>query len=427
MIEPLASGVDPADTVTSVAAGVSSTQPYSGPAAGERADAGIGIARLVIGDIVGATTLLEPLGFTITTGVDPVTGRQYGLAVSETTTERSWGVYLVDLSAPLGLCVAVPHPRSDRHCEQLALRLWRAVPGSLLAMAAVHRRAANGTADHSRNTESVFHHLWTSVLGPRGVPQAQIHGFADARATEEVVVSTGAGPVTPAAVRIADEITATGLNTTRNWDGTANPNLDATTNEQGIAADANGWVWVHIELNRTVRDTTALWQPAIDAIAAANPTLLAYDRPSPGGSGHFPRPVGTANTTGTSRYFAREDHIHRGATDTHVHPVPVVRFAPAALTGNATITVDASLGDYVRIILDDDRRLAAPINGSDGQRIFIEALASGAARHLTLDPAMVLSTGITSPITIASGTRWFGGMVYLSTVGWVIIFSAEHG
>ena len=54
-----------------------------------------------------------------------------GRAVSETTpSPRAWGLYLVDLSKPLGLCIAVPHPKSDANCEQLALRLWRAVPGS---------------------------------------------------------------------------------------------------------------------------------------------------------------------------------------------------------------------------------------------------------------------------------------------------------
>jgi hypothetical protein len=156
----------------------------------------------------------------------------------------------------------------------------------MLAMAAVHRHAVvtgtmpAETADHSHNTDSVFHHLWTNVLGPRGVPQVQIHGFADVRAPDQqVVVSTGAGPITPAAVRIAAGIGATGLRTTRNWEGTANTNLDATTNEQGIAAATNGWIWVHVEHNRTVRDDTTLWQPAIDAFAAANTPLLAYDRP----------------------------------------------------------------------------------------------------------------------------------------------------
>jgi hypothetical protein len=331
-------GVDPAITVTSVAQGVTKTQSFTPPTPDERTNAGRGLARLAIGDIAGAAPELGPIGFTVTDDTDPATGRRYALAVSETDTPRAWGVYLVDLSEPLRLCVAVPHPKSDAICEQLALRLWRAVPGSMLAMAAVHRRASSETADHAHNTATVFHHLWTGVLGPRGVPQIQIHGFDDDRAPERIVVSTGAGPVTPAAVRIADEIAAIEPSTTRSWDDTADRDLRARTNVQGIAADTNGWIWVHIEHNRTVRDTPALWEPAVDAVAAANPSLLAYDRPSPGGPDHFPKPVGASNTSGTSRYFAREDHRHRGATDVHTHPEPAVRFAPVDLLDQPAIT-----------------------------------------------------------------------------------------
>jgi hypothetical protein len=415
---------DPAVTVTSVAAGVSKDQAYIAPTDAERLDAGIGLARLAIGDLDGAADLLGPLGFTVTTDVDPATGRRYALAVSETQTPRAWGLYLVDLTRPLGLCVAVPHPKSDALCEQLALRLWRATPGAMLAMAAVHRGAADGTADHSQNTESVFHHLWTDVIGPRGVPQVQVHGFADATAPEQVVVSTGSGPVTPAAVRISDEIQATGLVTTRSWDGTADFDLRATGNEQGIAANTNGWVWVHVEHNRTVRDTPALWEPAIDGIAAADPPLLAYDRPSPGGTGHLPKSVGTANTTGASRFFAREDHVHRGATATHTHAQPLTRFAPVTLTDAATVSIDASRGDYFRVGLLGSRTLAVPTNGADGQRILVEALAAAGRRTLTLDAAYVHSTGIASAISIPSGKRWFGQLVKVQALGWVVIASA---
>jgi hypothetical protein len=422
------SGVDPGTTVTSVAQGVSRSQSFTPPAARERTEAGLGLARLAIGDIAGAVAVLGPLGFAVTDDRDPATGRRYAMAVSATD-PRAWGVYLVGLSEPLRLCVAVPHPKSDAGCEQLALRLWRAVPGSMLAMAAVHRDAAvgtGGTADHAHTTASVFHHLWTGVLGPRGVPQIQIHGFDDATAPEQVAVSTGAGPVTPAAVRIADEIAATGLTTTRGWDGTVDPDLLARTNVQTVAADANDWVWVHVEHNRTVRDTPTLWQPAVDAVAAANPALLAYDRPSPGGPGHFPRPIGAANTTGTSRYFAREDHRHRGATDVHSHPEATVRFAPVGLADRSTITADASRGDYFRVHLRGDRTLEAPTGGTDGQRVVIEALASGGQRDLTLGGSIALSAGMAATVTIPAGKRWFGEMVHVSGLGWVVILSAAQ-
>jgi hypothetical protein len=110
--------IDPAPVVTTVAERVSETQPYISPTTAERVDAGIGLARLAIGDLAGAATLLGLLGFTITNDLDPETGRRYAMALSETKpSQRAWGLYLVDLSKPLGLCIAVPHPKSMRNAS----------------------------------------------------------------------------------------------------------------------------------------------------------------------------------------------------------------------------------------------------------------------------------------------------------------------
>jgi hypothetical protein len=413
--------VDPGETLGSVIEKVNPQNPYADPTAAEREAAGGGFARLVIGELTGAAEQLEPLGFAVTEAVDSVTGRRFAMALSEITgaTRRRWGVYLVDLSAPLGLCVAVPHPKFDQDCELLALRLWRAVPGSMLAMATVHRNADGGDADPAHNPESVFQHLWTKVLGPRGVPQVQIHGFADDRAPEEVAVSTGVGQVSPAAVRIADGIEGTGRDTTRSWVGTTlDPDLRATKNVQGIAASANDWVWVHVEHARSVRDDAAKWEPSIDAVAAANPTALVYDRPAPGGSAR-PRPVGAASATGTSGYFAREDHVHAAAA-------AEARAAPVTVADSATITIDAARGDYFRVAVDGDRMLAAPENGTDGQRILVEVTATGADQTLSLDPSVLLCAGIPVPITIPAGKSWFGWLIDLGAAGWILSAAATQ-
>jgi len=263
--------VDPEALVLSVAARLAEDQPYADPSPAERDLGATGLTRLAGGDLGGAALLLEPLGFTLERGIDAASGKPFALAVAETdaTTQRRWGLYLVDLSAPPRLSVAVPHPRSDAHTEELGFRLWRAVPGSVLAMATVHRDAVAGTADHARATGTLFHRLWTGVLGPYGVPQVQPHGFADVTAPEQVAVSTGTGLLTAVAVAVADAIAATGLVTTRAWDGTAGVGLRATRNAQGIAATAAGWVWLHVEHSRSVRDDPARWHPAVDAVAAA--------------------------------------------------------------------------------------------------------------------------------------------------------------
>jgi hypothetical protein len=41
-----------------------------------------------------------------------------------------------------------------------------------------------------------------------------------------------------------------------------------------------------------------------------------------------------------------------------------------------------------------------------------------------LHVSILLSIGITSPIAIPFGKRWFGDMVYVNAIGWMIIVSA---
>lgn len=379
---------DPAETVAEVVGHVDAGQDYVPPTEGERAAAVAGLAKLVLRDVPGARELLVPLGFTVERRVDPVTGRAYGVALSavtaESATTRPWGLYLVDWSAPLALGLAVPHPHSDAFCEELALRGWRDNPGSLLALAAVHRDAVDKTADHAHNTESVFHHLWTSYLGPRVIPQVQIHGFDNNTAPgQDVVVATGIGPATSAAVRLADELSATGLVTTRSWDGSADRDLRATTNVQGIAAAASGWVWIHVEHSRRVRENQELWVPAVDALTAANVPLLALDRSEP-------------------------DSV-------------------VILADQPQIRIDAAQGRAFRVALAGNRTLAFPTHGRDGQRITVEAMAVDSTPTLRLAPAFATVEGVPRTIEVAAGKRWFGTLLRVDGLGWLVIGSAVQG
>ena len=414
---------DPAVTVTSVAAGVSKDQAYVAPTDAERLDAGIGLARLAIGDLDGAAELLGPLGFTVTTDVDPATGRRYALAVSETQTPRAWGLYLVDLTRPLGLCVAVPHPKSDALCEQLALRLWRATPGAMLAMAAVHRDAAEDTADHSQNTESVFHHLWTDVIGPRGAPQVQVHGFADATAPEQVVVSTGRGSVTPAAVRISDEIQATGLVTTRSWtvqqiSTCARPTTSRASRPTPTAGSG---------CTSSTTGRSATHQPCGSPPSTASPRRTPHCSPTTGR-------LRAARGTSPSRWVRRTPQARRGSLRARItHTVARRRHTPTRSRS------PVRPGHPDRRGHGQHRRLARrllpgpPSRQPDArrthqrcrrQRVLVEALADAGRRTLTLDASYVRSTGIASAISIPSGKRWFGQLVNVQALGWVVIASA---
>lgn len=76
--------------------------------------------------------------------------------------------------------------------------------------------------------------------------------------------------------------------------------------------------------------------------------------------------------------------------------------APHNIPYAATITPNAATGALFRITAPGDVTLNSPINGTDGQAVIVEVLASGGPRLITL------AGGVIDPIAIPSGSRWTG-------------------
>jgi hypothetical protein len=85
---------------------------------------------------------------------------------------------------------------------------------------------------------------------------------------------------------------------------------------------------------------------------------------------------------------------------------------PITLTYATTITPDAATGALFRVVATGNLTLNDPTGGVDGQWVRVEITASGASRTLTL-------AGITPTVTIASGARWAGDLVYDGTDWWL--------
>jgi len=85
---------------------------------------------------------------------------------------------------------------------------------------------------------------------------------------------------------------------------------------------------------------------------------------------------------------------------------------PISIAYAATITPNASQGSLFRCTATGPITLADPTGGVDGQVVRIEITASGADRVLTL-------TSIATTITITSGSKWAGELVYDGTDWWV--------
>lgn len=106
---------------------------------------------------------------------------------------------------------------------------------------------------------------------------------------------------------------------------------------------------------------------------------------------------------------------------THTHSPTIVAIGNVGNGG--TLTADLSAGTIHRATATGAGfTLAVPTNPVDGAQINVEVLAS-TSTSMTVHASILLTTGITTPIAIASGKRWFGGLRYVTGVGWFLLAS----
>jgi hypothetical protein len=98
----------------------------------------------------------------------------------------------------------------------------------------------------------------------------------------------------------------------------------------------------------------------------------------------------------------------------------------AAITSAATLTPDADAlghqGTHRVDTLTHSPALAVPTGGVDGQQVALEWTASAATRTVTINASILLTTGITNTVAIATGKCWFAILRRKGTV-WRIVAS----
>lgn len=211
---------------------------------------------------------LAPLGYMGKVMEDPTSRKQYALITpsEQAPAEQAWGTYLIDTSKPIRYAITAPHPRSDIKSEVIAFKLWQQTDGVLLMLAGAQRRSADGLANVTRQSNSLFHQL-SMMLAAQGIPQVQLHGFADASAPQhDVIVSSGATSPTAAIERTATYMKAAGLRVATNLEKDGVKGLFGRLNIQGKAAKQYGTPFMHVEMSFSTRMSEEAVQKVIDAI-----------------------------------------------------------------------------------------------------------------------------------------------------------------
>lgn len=294
--------IDVAALVEENRAGLTADHPYTDPTPEEVAAMKAAATAILLGN-----DPVVPDGAEVLHGWDDNARRAVTVLRSVPGNGEYWGLWAFPDRAHLSGIVEAPHPVFDSGSDDIAARVWAGSPaGTVLAVAGSHRTNPDGTnpRDVCKNTNSMWHKLTTFIAKP-GLPELQLHGFADDNLPGVgTVVSPGSSPLSAGTVRLEAFIAAAGVPTARQWDGSATK-LIGMLNAQGDAASLRGNPFAHLEVSKTTRDAPgALIQAIVGSgyLAGGHGALVTND---------FPKPVGSTNSRGESPTAARADHTHR--------------------------------------------------------------------------------------------------------------------
>jgi hypothetical protein len=258
------------------------------------------------GQVDQAAALASEAGYEVVRFVDRQSRHEYLVLredLKSVKQPRGWGAYLLNPNSEVPAIVEVPHPLDDANTATVgALVFAEGARGLLIA------GAQRDKADVPDLVDSVFHQIHVAWTGPWGKVAAwQIHGFAIEKHpfpdNAKAILSTGGGEVIDEIVTLNDQLTERGIDgyafnrlkaedevnqrINNGQPGVRFSSLAATKNEQGRHLRSIGGAFVHVELERAVRNDADQRRVAAEAIATSivssagilpNPTRTARDQ-----------------------------------------------------------------------------------------------------------------------------------------------------
>lgn len=128
-------------------------------------------------------------------------------------------------------------------------------------------------------------------------------------------------------------------------------------------------------------------------------------------------PTPSSGTHPTTKTYV-DDGLATKAATSHAH---LVLNAPLALTYAASLTPDASQGNYRVVTATGDLTLNPPTSPADGQMLRLRVIASAAQRTVTFAAGFRRPSSIASTLVIASGKRGDVGLLYETADGWTVL------
>ena len=223
-----------------------------------------GVRAAQDGDPRRAAELVDPLAYGVRAVVDSVTDRRLYLFEerrSDGSRPHGWGLYVIAAGASRPLLVEVSHPLHDINTPQVGVVAFQHGHAAGLLVAGTHRYANDdGSSDVAHEDRTMFAAVNRALVGRRETV-LQPHGFDDAGPSKDsggigdsdVVVSAGTAPPPPAVDAVTAALRGEGFAVCE-YDGDRCADLGGTRNVQGECCRQVGATFVHLELDRAVRD-----------------------------------------------------------------------------------------------------------------------------------------------------------------------------
>jgi len=232
------------------------------------------------GDLDQAKRLAADLDYQVRGVTDAPTGRLLYLFEEQRAEDGSWphgwGLYVVAAHPARPLMIEVPHPVYDINTPEVGVAAFRHGDAEALLIAGAHRYAnADGSSDVAHEVDTMFARVNQALVDDRHVV-LQPHGFNDEGSDStdygDVVVSAGTAAPPPAVLAVTTALRTAGFDVCE-YDGDSCTALGATRNVEGVWCRKVGATFVHVELDRDVRENpdqrTLVARTAMDALERA--------------------------------------------------------------------------------------------------------------------------------------------------------------
>jgi len=180
----------------------------------------------------------------------------------KTPVKNAWGLYIFRIQPPQNIVIEAPHPLADKDTAEVALDLYRVLHARALLIAGAHRNAnKDGSADSAHASQTIFQtiHLTLFQIQENSGNQEvfiQVHGFA-ARGHPHYpqVVLSHNWKNDSERDKLLDRI-AKALRDNNIKVGVCNGKnfLDLCGTENIQASVTKGGIFIHMELNETIRN-----------------------------------------------------------------------------------------------------------------------------------------------------------------------------